>query len=120
MTDVIPAELQDGHSESAINLAAFVIGSAILYAGAMIAMKFWGQISPTLLLGVIGILVAGGVWLEIGALQTERLAMVYVLILGAECILIALASAFWFGETFTLREILGGALIVAGTAIAWI
>ena len=119
MTDMTPA-LSDPGTESAISLTVFVIGSAVLYAGAMIAMKFWGQFSPALLLAVIGALVAGGVWLEIGALQTERLAMVYVLILGAECILIALASALWFGETFSMKEIIGGGLIVAGTAIAWI
>ena len=43
-----------------------------------------------------------------------------VLDYGAECILIALASALWFGETFSMKEIIGGGLIVAGTAIAWI
>jgi multidrug transporter EmrE-like cation transporter len=45
--------------------------------------------------------------------------MVYVLILGVECVLIAIASALWFGESFSTKEIFGGALIVAGTAIAW-
>ncbi len=120
MTDVITPALPEVAREGTFNLAIFVIGSAVLYAGAMIAMKFWGQFSPILMLAIIGALVAGGVWLEIGALQTERLAMVYVLILGAECILIALASTLWFGETFTIKELAGGAMIVAGTAIAWI
>lgn len=120
MTDVITPALPEVASDGAINLTVFVVGSAVLYAGAMIAMKFWGQFSPVLMLAIIGTLVAGGVWLEIGALQTERLGMVYVLILGAECILIALASALWFGETFSVKEIIGGGLIVAGTAIAWI
>lgn len=120
MNDAITPALPEVAAEGTISLTVFIIGSAILYAGAMIAMKFWGQLSPLLLLTVIGALVAGGIWLEIGALQTERLAMVYVLILGAECILIALASALLFGETFTIKEIAGGALIVAGTAIAWI
>ena len=43
----------------------------------------------------------------------------YVGILGIEAILIALASYALFGEQFTAREIAGGALIVAGTALAW-
>lgn len=102
-----------------MSITLFVIGSAVFYAGSMIAMKYWGQTSPMLLLAVIALLVGAGVWMEIGALQTERLGMVYVLILGVECILIAIASALWFGESFSVREILGGALIVAGTAIAW-
>ena len=118
--DAVPQTLPTPDSESAVSLTLFVLGSAVLYAGAMIAMKFWGQVSPALLICVIAALVGGAVWLEIGALQTERLAMVYVLILGAECILIAIASALWFGETFTLREIIGGALIVIGTAVAWL
>lgn len=118
--DAVPQTLPTPDTGSAVSLTLFVLGSAVLYAGAMIAMKFWGQFSPALLICVIAALVGGGVWLEIGALQTERLAMVYVLILGAECILIAIASALWFGETFTLREIMGGSLIVIGTAVAWL
>ncbi len=118
--DTVPQSLSNPETEGAVNLTLFVLGSAVLYAGAMIPMKFWGQFSPTLLICVIAALVGGGVWLEIGALQNERLAMVYVLILGAECVLVALASAVWFGETFTMREIAGGALIVIGTAVAWL
>lgn len=103
----------------ALGLAVFVIGSAVLYAGSMIAMKFWGQTSPLLLLAIIAVMVGGGIWMEIGALQVERLAMVYVLILGVECVLIAIASALWFGESFSTKEIMGGLLIVLGTAVAW-
>lgn len=102
-----------------IGIATLIIGSAVLYAGAMVLMKFWGQIPPALLLTVIALLMAGGVWFEIGALKAERLGMVYVLILGIEVVLIAVASSIWFGETFTWKEISGGLLIVLGTAIAW-
>jgi len=102
-----------------MSMTLFIVGSAVFYSGSMIAMKYWGQISPFLLLVIIGTLLGAGVWFEIGALQVERLGMVYVLILGVECILIAIASAIWFGESFSAKEIFGGALIVAGTAIAW-
>lgn len=104
---------------SAVSITLFILGSAVFYALAMIAMKFWGQISPAILLAAIAVLIGGGVWLEIGALQIERIGMVYVLILGVECIIIAVASALLFGETFTAKEIFGGGLIVLGTAIAW-
>ncbi|MEM9061649.1 MAG: hypothetical protein AAGD13_14400 [Pseudomonadota bacterium] len=120
MTDVVSAGLPEGAAPSALNLTLFVLGSAALYTAAMIAMKHWGTASPVIVLLVIVAAVSGGVILEINALRTERLAMVYVLILGAECILIALASALWFGESFTVREMVGGAMIVVGTAIAWI
>ncbi len=102
-----------------MSITLFVVGSAVFYTGSMIAMKYWGQTSPMVLLAVIALLLGAGVWFEIGALQTERLGMVYVLILGVECVLIAIASALWFGESFSTREIFGGALIVAGTAVAW-
>lgn len=117
MTDTL---IQDATQPIApLSLTAFVIGSALLYAASMIVMKFWGQVPPALLLTIIGILLAGGVWFEIGALQSERLGIVYVLILGIEVVVIALASAFFFGESFSVREIAGAALIVFGTALAW-
>lgn len=106
-------------SSGQISLWVFILGSALLYAGSMVLMKMWGQIPPVFLLTVIALLIGGGVYFEIGALQAERLGIVYVLILGIEVVLIAVASAFWFGETFTWKEITGGLLIVVGTAIAW-
>lgn len=102
-----------------MSITLFVLGSAVFYAGSMIAMKYWGQASPVLLLAVIGVFVGAGIWFEIGALQTERLGLVYVLILGVECVIIAAASALWFGESFTIKELAGGGLILVGTAIAW-
>ena len=108
-----------GQGVPAMSIALFIFGSAFLYAGAMIAMKLWGQIPPAMLLTAIALLMGGGIYFEIGALQIERLGMVYVLILGIEVVIIAMASSFWFGESFTWKEITGGLLIVAGTAVAW-
>ncbi len=102
-----------------MSILLLILGSAVLYAAAMVLMKYWGQVPPVLLLTVIALLIGGGVYFEIGALQLERLGMVYVLILGLEVIVIAVASIFLFGESFSWKEIAGGALILAGTAIAW-
>ena len=118
MSDAAPAQDDRTRPES-MSIAVFIFGSALLYAAAMIAMKLWGQIPPALLLTAIALLMAGGIYFEIGALQVERIGMVYVLILGIEVVVIALASALWFGESFTWKEITGGLLIVAGTAVAW-
>jgi multidrug transporter EmrE-like cation transporter len=68
---------------------------------------------------VIGVSVVLAVAMEVAALREARLGMVYVAILGAECVMMALVCHFGFGETFSGREVAGAALIVLGTAVAW-
>lgn len=119
MSNATPIRTEAVAGAHGMSLTLFIIASACLYAAAMIIMKFWGQIPPMFLLAAIALLMGGGVYFEIGALQAERLGMVYVLILGLEVIVIAAASAWLFGETFTWKEMAGGALILAGTALAW-
>ncbi|MEM9046999.1 MAG: hypothetical protein AAGC81_20155, partial [Pseudomonadota bacterium] len=60
-----------------------------------------------------------GIFMEIEALKTERLGFIYVAILGLEVLIIAAASYWLFGESFSMQEIAGGALILLGTALAW-
>ena len=103
-----------------VSMPALILTSAASYSVAMIAMKLWGLHGATpviVAVAVAALLLAGGI--EVLALREERLGMIYVGILGAECILIGAASAWLFGESFTGREIAGAALIVAGTALAW-
>lgn len=50
---------------------------------------------------------------EILLLRIMDLSNAYVLVIGAETLLIV-CIALWFGETFTWREIAGGTLVVAG------
>lgn len=106
---------------AALSLPVFIIGSAAFYTLAMVAMKYLGQGGPQI---AIGLVIAGAVviatLLEVEALKTERLGMIYVAILGAECLLIALASWALFGESFTAKEILGAALIIGGVAVCWV
>ncbi|WP_254440398.1 hypothetical protein [Ruegeria arenilitoris] len=95
------------------------LGSASLYSVAMISMKFWWKL-PGLGLGllIVATLLAAAT-LELAALRDERLGIIYTGILGAEVVLIAIASFFLFGESFSYREGLGIALVIAGTALAW-
>lgn len=95
------------------------LGSAGLYSIAMISMKFWWKI-PGVGLGllIVATLLAAAT-LELAALREERLGIIYTGILGAEVVLIAIASFFLFGEDFSVREGVGIALVVAGTALAW-
>lgn len=101
------------------SIAVLALISAFFYCIAMFAMKSWSQFpSPGLAL-VIGaaLLTAGAV--EALALQRERLGVIYVGILGAEVVLIGVASLFHFGESYTLREGAGIGLVLIGAAIAW-
>ncbi len=95
------------------------LGSAGLYSVAMISMKFWWKL-PGFGLGllIVATLLAAAT-LELAALRDERLGIIYTGILGAEVVLIAIASFFLFGESFSYREGLGIALVIAGTALAW-
>jgi small multidrug resistance pump len=93
--------------------------SAVFYSGAMVAMKVWSQGGNAwLALLIAGTLLAAVVF-EIAALRTERLGVVYVVILGMEVVIIGAASYFVFGESFSIRELSGIGLVVAGTALAW-
>ncbi len=104
-----------------LSMPFLIIASASAYAIAMIAMKFWaGNGFSIAIVTVVVAAVVIGVIAEYGALREERMGTIYVMILGAECLLIGLASVWLFGESFTIREVLGAGLIVAGTALAWI
>ncbi|WP_171205685.1 hypothetical protein [Ruegeria sp. HKCCA0235A] len=104
-------------STSIIPLIA--LGSAGLYSVAMIAMKFWWKIPGVgLTLLIVATLLAAAT-LELAALRNERLGIIYTGILGAEVVLIAIASYFLFGENFSYREGIGIALVIVGTALAW-
>ncbi|NOE18832.1 hypothetical protein GS634_11940 [Ruegeria atlantica] len=104
-------------STSLIPLIA--LGSAGLYSVAMISMKFWWKIPGVgLTLLIVATLLAAAM-LELAALRNERLGIIYTGILGAEVVLIAIASYFLFGENFSYREGIGIALVIVGTALAW-
>ena len=104
-----------------LSMPVLVLASATAYAVAMVGMKLWvgNGISVTIVAVVVAAISIGAI-AELGALKEERLGIIYVLILGAECLLIGLASVWLFDESFTARELAGAALIVLGTAIAWV
>ena len=93
--------------------------AAIFYVCAMISMKLWADTPTLLLTGIIAAALLIGTVFEIAALSGERLGMIYVTILALEVVLIGTAACFLFGETYTLKEVAGCLLVLAGTAIAW-
>lgn len=103
----------------ALSMPLLIAASAAAYSVAMIAMKIWGGTGASVLVvSVVVAAIAVGAVAEFAALRHARLGMIYVLILGAECMIIAGASVWFFNETFTAREVAGVILIVAGTALA--
>ena len=103
-----------------ISMPVLILAAATAYSVAMIGMKLWvGQGVSVLIVSIVVAAIVIGAVAELGVLREERLGMTYVLILGAECLIIGVASVWYFGESFTLREGVGAALIVAGTALAW-
>ncbi|WP_254443570.1 SMR family transporter [Ruegeria atlantica] len=95
------------------------LGSAGLYSVAMISMKYWWKLPGAGLGLLIIVTLLAAATLELAALREERLGIIYTGILGAEVVLIAIASFFLFGESFSQREVIGIGLVILGTALAW-
>ena len=115
----MPNFLTQHMPEAATLTIILSLGSAVAYTGSMAAMKVWTA-SPSLTLAlIIAMAIAIGVVFEVQALRAERLGVIYVTILGIEVVLISFVSTVLFGETFSMREIVGCALVIGGTALAW-
>ncbi|MEM7498198.1 MAG: EamA family transporter [Pseudomonadota bacterium] len=121
------AEVQDNsarHSiagvRRAVEIVLLVTGSAAFYAATMILMKHWGAVPPVAMALLIAVAFALGSWCEIEALRTERLSAIYVAILGIECVIIAVASFLFLGETMSVREMAGAGLIVVGVSLTFV
>jgi multidrug transporter EmrE-like cation transporter len=100
-------------------MAMLTLASAFFYCVAMVAMKNWWSMPSLGVTALIAFaLLAAGAF-EVAALRQERLGFVYVGILGAEVVIIGLASHWHFNEAYTYREVAGIVLVLVGTAIAW-
>ncbi|MEL6234138.1 MAG: hypothetical protein AAFR46_06995 [Pseudomonadota bacterium] len=109
----------DFFPQTPVWLGIAVVGSALFYTASMVGMKMWTSTPHLWLVIAIPLAIALAVLLEVVALRSERLGMIYVSILGAEVVMIALVTTLWFGEGFSTREVAGCCLVVAGTALAW-
>lgn len=105
---------------TAILAQLVILASATFYCLSMIAMKSWWTVPGRWTLILIAMALATAAIFEIVALRQERLGIVYVSTLGAEVIIIALASLLWFGESFSARAVVGIGLVMVGAALAWV
>ena len=103
-------------------ILVYVVGAAAFYVATIVLMKLWpgGAVALPAVLTALAILAAftAAAAFEVAALRAERLGFVYCAILAVEALLIAALSALVFGETYTAREIAGGAMVLAGVALA--
>jgi len=98
-------------------MAMLVGGAAGFYTLAMILKTLWtGHAGPALAIGIAGAIALGAL-LETAALLDGRLGLVYCLILGIESVLVVGCAHWLFGEAFSTREWIGGALVIAGVAV---
>lgn len=113
-----PTDPPDAQEGRLMDIVLLVTGAAAFYAATMILMKYWGVMPPILMAALIAGAFIIGAWCEIEALKTERLSAIYIAILGIEAVLISIVSFGMLGEQVTLREMLGGVLILAGVTLA--
>jgi multidrug transporter EmrE-like cation transporter len=91
--------------------------SAAGYCGAQVAMKYTDRFGIVPVGAVIAVLLVCAAYFEIAALRLDRLGMVLLTIIAFECIMGSLLSWLWFRESYSNREMLGIALMVAGLAL---
>ena len=98
-------------------LIALAAGSALLYVASTYAMKEWGSLGPFLGAAMLAACFVGAAWLEIEALQRDRLGYVFILIIGFECLLALIVAWLFLRESHSWAELAGMALIVLGVIL---
>lgn len=97
--------------------STYALLSAACYVGATVVMKYFDKLGFPKAGAAITLFLIAAVFFETVALKTERLGMILLMILGFECALGLLFSWLWFRESYTVKELIGLALIVAGVGL---
>ena len=96
---------------------AFAI--AALYVVTTYMMKVFTDLPVWFFAPVLTVALVAAIALEIHILKTERMGSIFVLILSLEVIMTMMCAYWILGEAYSLREMAGLAIIVAGIAVAW-
>jgi drug/metabolite transporter (DMT)-like permease len=97
---------------------AFLAGfAALFYLAGAVVLKNWSHLPPVI--AVLAVVLALGVAsvLEIEAMRRARFGDVVVLIIAVEVALACLLSRYAFAETYTWRDVAGGAAVLAGVIL---
>lgn len=87
--------------------------AAVGYAAATFFMKNAAAMGELASVGLAMLTFQLVVIVEIFLLRSTELSNAYVMIIAAETLMI-IAIYLWFGEVFSMREMLGGGLVLAG------
>lgn len=87
--------------------------AAVGYAAATFFMKNAAAMGELASVGFAMLTFQLVVIVEIFLLRSTELSNAYVMIIAAETLMI-IAVSLWFGEVFSMREMLGGGLVLAG------
>ncbi len=91
--------------------------SASAYVAATYFMKLWVNHHTFWLAGLIALTLLVGVVSELIVLKDEKMGEVYFVIIGFECLLVAAFAKMALNESYSLTEVAGLLLIVAGVAV---
>jgi uncharacterized membrane protein len=102
---------------SVLSTLALAFCASFFYVGASIFLKQWASLPP--LIAVVGILGCLGMacLAELHVFRRAGFAEVVVLVITLEVAMAVLLSRFAYGETLTLRDGLGMALLVLGAGV---
>ena len=101
------------------SVAILALTSAILYSITMLAHESLMDHPDSQMTFIIALALLSAGAFEIAALRQERLGLIYVAILGAEVVIIGLASILHFAESYSVREVAGVSLVVVGAFLLW-
>ena len=114
-------------SQSSVELKALAV-----WGGVIVVSLFWSLWEAPNWQGLAQLTLAGFAWLLLigAAIFLATLAMQYglshtpanraIVILLFELVVVAITSYYWANEMLSIREWLGGAMIVAASAFSWI
>lgn len=94
------------------NLLLILI-AALGYSAATIGMKMGSSALTGAAILVMAVGLGAAIWGEIAVLRGANLGPIYIAIIGVET-LIVMTYAWYIGEALTLRQLGGGAMVLAG------
>ena len=91
--------------------------SASAYVVSAYFMKLYATQHGMWLAGLITLTLLIGVVCELIVLKTEKMGQVYFIIIAFECLLVAAFAKLALNESYSVAEVVGLLLIVAGVAV---
>jgi len=98
-------------------LIALSIITATGYAAATVGMKLAAGGSFAIAIAIMAAGFVAAAVCEIILMRQVEVALIYVFVIGIETLMV-LTFAFWIGETLSVAQLSGAALVVGGLALS--